>query len=98
MPHSLVARQILKDEAPHLLPTPLEELQWLMEEIFEDLDVTSQLMGDESDNLLERQADELIWSLAVLWKDPLTGDPLHVDSFLADLGIKDEIQERLNEL
>ncbi|MCP4686453.1 MAG: hypothetical protein GY859_00280 [Desulfobacterales bacterium] len=97
-PHGLVAKQILEARAPHLLPGPEEELQWLLDDIQEDLLYTLQLMEGEVDDAVKRQAEELLWSLAVLWKAPPAGEPAGIEEFLVQLGVKAYVEERFREL
>jgi len=93
-PHSLVARQILEATAPDFLPTPVEELEWLL------LDLSSELLlkledlsGPDSSDLDEKEAKELIWGLAVLWKSPPVGNTDFVEQYLERRGLKEIVAE-----
>jgi hypothetical protein len=72
-PHSLVARQVLIDLG-HALPSANEELQWLLDDLLEDLGRAFQILRFHSSDmarseLAEKQKEELLWSLAFLWHD-----------------------------
>jgi uncharacterized protein (TIGR02646 family) len=72
-PHSLVARQVLVDLG-EALPSPREELAWLLKDLSNDFDLALRVLKSDSGDLVtkpmaERQKDELLWSLAILWHD-----------------------------
>jgi len=88
-PHSLVAKQILEAKAPHVLPTPAEELEWLLEDLFTELLLKLEdLNSPNASELDEKEAKELLWALAVLWKDPPVGTPDSIQDFLERRGLR----------
>jgi uncharacterized protein (TIGR02646 family) len=99
-PHSVVAKQVLQDTAPHLLPTPREELDWLLETLKSELLDKLEDLNDitNATELDKKEAKELIWALAVLWKDPPVGSPDSVQQFLERNGLKTLVQDYLKEL
>ncbi len=82
--HSLVARQILQDQQqPDLIPTPVEELQWFINEELRLLDTTLELWEQKPDDeSLSRTAQEHRWMLAALWRDPPVGTSSDVERLL----------------
>jgi uncharacterized protein (TIGR02646 family) len=98
-PHSLIARQLLAIKAPQALPTPEEELMWLLNEGMADLDITLKLLQINADDAgLKRQAGELLWTFAVLWKDPPFGAPSDIAAFLQDHNVKDTVTKYFDQL
>jgi hypothetical protein len=80
---SRVAREILADQRPSLLPTPREEQKWLLRELTQELLIALKtLEGFPGDPFVKRGIEELLWALAVLWRDPPAGDPAEVEAFL----------------
>lgn len=96
-PHSIVARQILESTAPQALPTPQEELQWLLEELSSELILKLEDLNDPSlsSDVDEKEAKELLWALAVLWKDPPAGTAEFIAEILDRRGLKDLVSEYL---
>lgn len=95
-PHSLVARQILAEKAPAHLPSPGDELRWLMGYFVERrLLMKRTLETKPGDSNLKAGLDELDWSFATLWRDPPGGlTPADVERFLSDHAILDEVRRR----
>jgi uncharacterized protein (TIGR02646 family) len=93
-PHSLVAKVILEAKAPQSLPTPEEELEWLLEDLSSDLILKLEDLEKcvNPTKLDENEAKELFWALAVLWKDPPAGTPQFVENFLDSRGLKDDVK------
>jgi hypothetical protein len=91
--HSFVARAMLREVAPQLLPTPHDELDWLLRELLAELDVTLDLYEQYSqDSILKRQLDELFWSLAVLWSDPPAGTRHEIEKLLTTEKVVDRVR------
>lgn len=87
-PHSLVAFRMLEELSPEYIPTPEQEIQWLLQELFESLAVIQNLLAEETDDVLYRAASELLWSYAVLRYDPpAPGFRPKIEQFLVDHGI-----------
>ena len=78
-PHAWVVRQILAVQAPQLLPTPQQELQWLLDAFWEELRVELALRPTATTQAdvetIEKAINELLWAFAVLWKDPPAAIP-----------------------
>jgi hypothetical protein len=96
-PFGIAVRGFLQDVEPELLPTPAEELGWLLEEIGDRLkDAQDWLNSHKEDTELAlRMAEELCWTLAVLWKDPPTGDAgrTAVARWLEAKGLKEIVKD-----
>ncbi len=81
-PHGITVRAVLKDFAEELLPSPEEELSWLVDGFVELLKTY--------DEELERE--RILWALAVLWKDPPAGTTAQVEAWLVAKDVVDEIR------
>jgi uncharacterized protein (TIGR02646 family) len=93
-PHSLVARQILADKAPASLPSPKEELEWLLRDLATDLLAKLEDIADPKHTAAdEREAKELCWALAILWRDPPTETAAFVEAFLDNWKLKDLVAD-----
>lgn len=97
-PHSLVAKQLLLDRAPAHLPTPEDELRWLLSDIVKTLDITLKLKNIEPEEIQRRKVDELLWSLAVIWCDPPVVTAKAVEDFLTREGILEDVREFYDQL
>jgi uncharacterized protein (TIGR02646 family) len=91
-PHSLVARQVLTDLG-HDLPSPREELGWLLADLLKDWDFALQILEYGPSEIAEKQKKEVLWSLASLWHDPPEGMQAEVQSFLVQKGVLDFVEE-----
>jgi len=99
MPYSAVVRQLLKVSAPHLLPTPEQELEYLLGELVRDLLNALELMERDAENeRAVRLATKLMWAFAVLWKDPPSGTPEVIGVFLRERGLEEKVREFYNRL
>lgn len=96
-PFGIMVRHFLEDVAPELLPKPAEELCWLLEEIGDRLNTALETMRayPEVGRLAEAMIKELCWALAVLWKDPPTGDAGRavVEQWLKAKGFKGLVED-----
>lgn len=92
-PHSLVAKQILEAHAPGALPTPEEEIEWLLNSLSAELIQKLKDLRTEWTDRDEREANELIWALAILWKDPPAGTPDSVKAYLDGKGLTELVQK-----
>jgi hypothetical protein len=93
----IVVRNYLEDVAPGLLPKPAEELCWLLEDIGDRLKTAQEVMSayPEVGKPAEAMIKELCWTLAVLWKDPPTGDAgrAAVEQWLKERGFKELVED-----
>lgn len=94
-PHSLIAKQILAAHAPAHLPTPRQELLWLLGDFLKNLEnITGLLKRWPGDARLEIDRKEVAWSLAALWRDPPAGtSAADVETFLDSKGIIDLVRK-----
>ncbi len=70
-PHSLIYRFLLEKLAPQSLPSPREELAWLLEDLYQRLrDLHNLEKLYPMDQKTRKDKDETLWALAVLWKQP----------------------------
>lgn len=94
-PHSIIAKQILEEVAPQFLPSPQEELKWLLTELMNDLvaklEDLNELAGPSK--IDENEAKELFWALAALWKDPPAGTSDDVKKFLESCGLREDVEQ-----
>lgn len=93
----MTVRAYLEDLTPEIpLPSPDEELRWLLEEIDKLLYCHARI--DDPGDACRRHAEELFWALAVLWKDPPTGTPAAVERWLEKTGWRDVVEPMLRQL
>lgn len=98
-PHSLVSKQLLSANAPTALPTPAQELEWLLDSLTSELLIKLEHLNDPTHtDTDEAEAKELLWAFAVLWKDPPAADSKFVQDFLAKRGLKDAVAEYVAKL
>lgn len=101
-PFGVFIRGYLSDVAPELVPRPEEELAWFLDDIGERLKDASDWCRSSAEDtrLAERTGEELCWTLAVLWKDPPTGDAgrAAVERWLEDRGYKDLVEPLVTQL
>jgi hypothetical protein len=98
-PMSLVAWAVLRDRAPHCLPTPEQELNYLLRRLATRVDFASRLVERYPTDLdLRNELTELLWSLAVLWYDPPKGNHAQVDAFLRDQMLVDHVRPYFDKL
>jgi len=100
-PHGITVRNFLEDVSPDLLPSPREEIDWLLDEIHERLDAAHALLrtGPAEPRHCEKMIRELSWALVVLWKDPPPGTSAGaMETWLAAKGWKAEVEALSTEL
>jgi hypothetical protein len=75
-PYGIAVRNLVEQWAPSLLPTPVDELDWFLEEIGKRLKPALLLLASGIEDLgyARRDMEELFYALATLWKDPPAGD------------------------
>lgn len=96
--HSLVARLMLEEKAPGALPTPAEELHWLMAELASELLQKIEDVEAGGGELDVREAKELAWALAAIWKEPPSGTSADVEQFLVERGLAEFVKDYLEKL
>ena len=99
-PHSLAARQILADLSPQHLPSPEDELRWLLNDALEELILSLELQNqdDPADDSQEKATTELLWTFAALWSEPLTGRRADVETLLQDANLTEIVKPFLDAL
>ena len=75
--------------------TPEEELEWLLEDFWEEWDWARKLPKSE---LSKKKQEELLWAFAVLWKAPPTGDAAAVEAWLTRFDLKAHVESRYRSL
>ncbi|HSN99582.1 MAG TPA: hypothetical protein VLS89_14910 [Candidatus Nanopelagicales bacterium] len=96
-PQGMTVRAFLEDFAPEIaLPSPEEELRWLLEEIDELLLLDARCA--DTDDACTRDAEELRWALAVLWKDPPAGTPALIEQWLDETGWREVVEPKYRQL
>jgi uncharacterized protein (TIGR02646 family) len=68
VPHGALARAIVAAARPNWLPTPHEEMQWLIDDLVKDLTLARR--AGSLGHLIEPPAESTRWALAFLWSDP----------------------------
>ena len=97
-PQSIVARAVLQDVNPGLLPSPGFELEWLLTRIFEELDRLTEILDQFDDERSELEFEETLWMLAALLADPPTGDGQLTRNQCNEHGVLDLVEERFARL
>ncbi|MBL8228070.1 MAG: hypothetical protein JNL98_06320 [Bryobacterales bacterium] len=101
-PHSLVARQLLERHGEGLLPSPAEEVEWLMRDMKRTLRLTLQLELASShardQERLRRDRMELLWSFAVLAAGTPGDLQANINAFVDRLGLRPHIRQYCDEL
>jgi len=72
-PNSFVARYMLERNAPAALPTPAQELEWLMRDMLRTLGLILRHRLVHDNERLQIDQDELVWSFAFLLAEPPDG-------------------------
>lgn len=101
--HGWAVRRVATDLAPDLaLPTPEEDLKWLVDWALKRLDKADSLLAGnitaKDRELVEAQKKESSWTLAVLWKDPPCSSPDVVENWINIRNRRAEIKELLDRL
>lgn len=92
-PQSIVARTVLEQIDPTLLPSPTEELDWLLDRVLGELDELLEVLERyPDDDRSKKELDETFWCLAALLKAPLDGDPQRLEKVFCEHGVLDQIQ------
>lgn len=87
-PHGGAVRSVLQSLGWIELPSADEELRWLLEDLREEWQDARAIGGPLSDKKLV----ELSWAFAVLWKAPPLGARLDVAVWLADAGLRSDVE------
>ena len=94
-PHGVAVRNLVEQWAPSLLPTEVDELVWLLDDIGERLKPALRLLAVDVDDpdYAQRDLDELFFALATLWKDPPGGHDGRsvVDAWLEEYGLTERV-------
>jgi len=93
-PNSFVARYMLEKNAPSALPTPAQELDWLMRDMLRTLRLILRHRLMHDNERLQRDQDELLWSFAFLLADPPGGLLSTVQPFLVKHKIEPVVIEK----
>lgn len=93
-PHGGAVRSLLCAFGVSDLPGVDEELSWLLEDLWQEWQQAKKIGGA----LAEKKLQELAWSFAVLWKAPPPGTSIDMGAWLADAGIKAEVEANYRKL
>lgn len=97
-PQSAVARAVIHEVAPHLLPDHRFEQEWLLTEISRELELITRIRERAPDDQRSQiDWDEALWTIAALWHNashPLTQLKVWCDAH----GILPEIESRAAQL
>lgn len=93
-PHGGAVRNLLASLEAIELPTAAEELDWLLEELWQDWQWAKKIGG----KLCEKKLEELAWAFAVLWKAPPPGGTTDLPEWLAQAGIKAQVEPKYKTL
>ena len=92
-PHSLVATAVLSRTRPDFLPTPSDEIDWLIDRLLKELEqLLAILERDPEDDRSKLELEETYWCLATLLKAPHDDIVTRVRQIYTDHGILEEIQ------
>ena len=98
-PQSIVARTVVEQNDPTLLPSPTEELDWLIERVLGELDELLEVLERyPDDDRSWKELDETFWCLATLLKAPLDGNQQRLEKVFCEHGVLDQIQPLATQL
>jgi hypothetical protein len=89
-PHGGAVRNLLRLEKVVPLPTADEEVAWLLEDLWQDWQWAQRIGG----GLCEKRQEEIEWTFAVLWKAPPPGVSIDIGAWLADSGLKMQVESK----
>jgi uncharacterized protein (TIGR02646 family) len=93
-PHGVAIRQMLEELAPEWLPSPEEELSWLVQDFLRDLDLAAKALAQApGSQVIKKTAEEVLWALAVLWKHPPAASAAQVEAWLQAASWRDAVAE-----
>lgn len=96
-PHGALARAIVQAARPEWLPSPRDEVEWLIDDLA--LELTLARDARELGLLIEAPAKSTKWALAYLWRDPPPPvTPGEVEARLDHHEVTDEIRPLLLKL
>lgn len=88
-PHGGAVRAVLRAAGRlDLMPPVGDEVAWLLEDLLQEWRLAVKLGGD----LCEKKLRELAWAFAVLWAAPPPGADLDVGAWLADAGLRRDVE------
>ncbi|WP_089945778.1 hypothetical protein [Candidatus Entotheonella palauensis] len=92
-PHGFVARSIFALIDERLIPTPVEELEWLVEKFLLEFSLANSiLMTYPNENRVKERKARACWALAVLWKAPPAGSTALVQTWLDQAELRHEVR------
>jgi uncharacterized protein (TIGR02646 family) len=98
-PHGMAVRQMVAELAPEWLPSPSEELRWLIQDFSRDLHFAAKALANTpGSKVVKKTAEEVFWALAVLWKHPPVGSPAQVEAWLAAESWRDAVLDYYEKL
>ena len=92
-PQSIVARAILKDVNPGLLPSSDYELRWLLTRISEEIDRLTEIIERFDDQRSKLEYKETLWMLAALLANPPNGNDQLVRNQCIEHGVLEAVEE-----
>lgn len=70
-PHGLAVRRIVGSRFPAIVPDPLDETRWLVEDLLNDLRLYESMLQEYPNSKDTKAVKKIVtWALATLWKDP----------------------------
>ncbi|MFT3771470.1 MAG: hypothetical protein QM820_39145 [Minicystis sp.] len=94
LPHGGAVRSLFRSLGWNDLPTVDEEMSWLLEDLWQEWQWARRIGGE----LCEKKLEELTWAFAVLWKAPPLGVRMDLGAWLADAGIKAEVEAKYRQI
>ncbi len=92
-PHGFIARAFFALVDERLIPTPVEELAWLLQSFFLELNLANSILAQyPHESKATEQKTKVCWGLAVLWKTPPTGSANIVRTWLEQAELRHEVQ------
>jgi hypothetical protein len=102
-PHGWTVRRVVERLAPSLeLPSPQEDLRWLVEETINYIEKANGILAKplppRDRELAESRKEEACWTLATLWKDPPAATSAMIEGWLTARGHRAKIEPFFNQL
>ena len=97
-PHSIVARDMLRQVRPEWLPSPPEEAAWLLERMLGRLRRIRALMKHKRSPLLPAQADRVLWAIACLTRASWHSASADIATILKECDFAGEVSEYASQL
>ena len=98
-PYGSIIRKVIEKSHPTLLPTPEEEVRFLIEKLLRELNAYQRILTltPKSKGTVKTKK-QVCWTLAMLWKYPPGATPAQVQTWIDDTGFLGEVQPYYDQL